>query len=158
MDGLNVDQNAPQNVEWPCSVSANSGTSYERSMSEHFQSPFVIFDHGTPIYPPNDLHQRTAEIIGGLSGLSPQAAVQELLKPRPLVPFSWHPAIAHMLRYYFEPYNNGHGMEERLLSLIPLMIKQPIEVAWQALRDELISHVDAFSGWSYSLQKVKIAK
>jgi len=94
-------------------------------MTEQLRSPFVIFDHGTPIYPPNDLHQRTAEMLEELSAFSPQAAVKELLKRRPLLPFSWHPAIAHMFEYYFDPYENGRGMEERLLSLIPLMLKQP---------------------------------
>jgi len=122
-------------------------------MTEQLRSPFVIFDHGTPIYPPNDLHQRTAEMLEELSAFSPQAAVKELLKRRPLLPFSWHPAIAHMFECYFDPYENGRGMEERLLSLIPLMLKQPAQVAWQALRDELITQIDSFSGWSYAWQK-----
>lgn len=122
-------------------------------MSERMHSPFVVFDHGTPIYPPNDLHERTAEIMDGMKALAPHAAVRELLKCRPLLPFSWHPALAHMLYHYQEEGNTYHGMEERLLSLIALMTKRPVLIAWRALRDELVRGIDAYSGWSFSWQK-----
>ncbi len=122
-------------------------------MDEQPQSPFVIFDHGTPLYPPNDLHERTAEILENLGALAPEVAVCDLLRPRPLKPFSWHPAIGHIFHHYQETCSKYHGMEERLLSLIPLMIKRPVLVAWQALRDELVSQIDAYSGWSFSWQK-----
>lgn len=122
-------------------------------MDEQLHSPFVMFDHGTPLYPPNDIRERTSEILQAIKDMTPEAAVRELVRPRPLKPFSWHPAIGHIFQQYQGSSGKQHGMEERLLSLIPLMVKQPVEVAWHALRDELVRQIDAYSGWSFSWQK-----
>ncbi len=122
-------------------------------MEEQQHTPFVIFDHGTPIYPPHDIHERTLEILEELQPLAPEVAVRELVKRRTLQPFTWHSAIAHIFQDYQEPGKRYHGMEKRLFSLIPLMVQQPSITAWHALLEELIKNIDAYSGWSFSWQR-----
>ncbi len=127
-------------------------------MDDQLGSPFVIFDNGTALYPPNDIHERTAEILGELSSLEPSAAVRELVKYRPLKPFSWHPVIAHTFRDYTTRPSDYRGMEGRLLSLMPLMIQLPVTVAWTSLCDELVRNIDVYSGWSSSWHKDRTEK
>jgi hypothetical protein len=122
-------------------------------MDERIQSPFVIFDHGAAFYPPNDLHERAAEISEEIRTLAPEDAVRELVKHRPIDPFTWHPAIGHIFGDYQDRDGHHHGMAQRLISLIPMMIVRPLEFAWRNLNNELINNIDAYSGWSFSLRK-----
>lgn len=120
---------------------------------ENHASPFVIFNHGTPTYPPNDLHDQAEAILAELARLSPVEAVKELTRYRPTTPFTWYPVLGKVFAWFNRSDDGFHGMEEPLLHLLKLMSKRPAEPAWRALRDELLQNIDAYSGWSFSWQK-----
>ena len=123
-------------------------------------TPFVRFSHGTPLYPPNNIHAAASNLLKDLENCSLEEALRKTILrgnisgQRIVLPeATWYAIFQDFLNCYAREFSHLEHIQALLIKLLRLMSKSPLETAWKEVEQFLLDHIDQLSGWDKCWQK-----
>jgi hypothetical protein len=119
------------------------------------QTPFVIYESGTPRWIANTIYDSADSTIEMFTKQSPDDAFADLRGRTQLVPHRLHDADSSAVwMTYFELFLTRQGDDTPTfaarLEMLRCMTQKPPEKAWASLGEYVLSNVDELSGWTSS--------
>ena len=118
-------------------------------------TPFVRFSHGTPLYPPNDIHEAASKLLKDLENCPLEEAFRKTIisgnisGQRTVLPeATWYAIFQDFLNCYAREFSHSEHIQSLLISLLSLMSDNSLETAWTEVKRFLLDHIDLLSGWS----------
>ena len=133
----------------------NSSNVEKKATDHSAQTPFVIYDSGTPRWIANTIYDSADSTIEMFTKRSPDDAFVDLRGRTQLVPHRLHDADSSAVwMTYFELFLTRQGDDTPTLAarldMLRCMTQKPPEKAWASLREYMLSNVDELSGWTAS--------
>jgi len=122
-------------------------------------TPFVRFNHGMALYPPNDIYSAAQTVIEGFNTTAAPDLFKVLIKRGRIygqfgvLPEStWYSVLNNFLNYHIGGSSNKAATLDDCVRAIQIMNCRPCEDAWLELKNYLIEKIDSLSGWNSSSQ------
>jgi hypothetical protein len=137
----------------------NSSIIEEQAADPSTQTPFVIYDSGTPCWIANTIYASAELAIATFAKPSAEDAFAELGVLTRAVPYRLHDADATAIwMSYFELFLTREGDDTPSLAarldMLRCMAQRPPDKAWGFLREYILRNADALSGWNASHVRV----
>jgi methylamine utilization protein MauJ len=130
------------------------------SQGDAKSTPFVRFDGGLPMYPPNNIYECAEIVLTKLDTQETKSIFDELVergdcsgKYGVLLKSTWFAIIGNFLRYRGQPDPGPPGWRELCIRGLRLMLSRPHQGAWDALKHYLTEDIDGISGWASSWKR-----
>jgi hypothetical protein len=124
-------------------------------------SPFVRYDHGTPLYPPNDVYECAQTVLNELKASDVNSTFEKLIQRGSymgqygvLPQSTWFAVLGSFFHYRTGERPDMAGWMECCLAGLRLMMRRPHQEAWPDLKEFLSKHIDDISGWTKSWRQV----
>jgi len=121
------------------------------------KTPFVRFDGGGTVFPPNNIYAATQIILEGLKAHTASDLFQGLIKKglvhgqyRVLPDSTWFAVLNNFVHYHARGASNQRTSLDSCVGALQIMARQPCEDAWLELRDYIVRDIDELSGWNSS--------
>jgi hypothetical protein len=123
------------------------------------ETPFLRFDLGEVMYPPNTIYRDAEVLLRQLDeGKRSSVIIGQLIRKGPvggqygvLRESTWFDLFRRFLIYRSDAMKDKAAAERNCIDALKLMCRRPHEDAWLLLREFIITRVDELSGWSDSL-------
>jgi hypothetical protein len=123
------------------------------------ETPFLRFDLGEVMYPPNTIYRDAAVLLRQLDeGKRSSLVLDQLIRKGPvggqdgvLRESTWFDLFQRFLIYRSDATKDKAAAERHSIDALKLMCRRPHEDAWSLLREFITTRVDELSGWSDSL-------
>jgi hypothetical protein len=123
-------------------------------------TPFVRFEGGWSLYPPNNVYECAQIIEERLNGHDFASLFNELIErgdcggSYTVLPRStWFATIGNFLHYRGQPDPGPPAWREFCISGLKLMMRRPHQAAWLDLKRFLTENIDEISGWASSWKR-----
>ena len=120
-------------------------------------TPFVRYDHGTPLYPPTNLYECAEIVLGKLRIQDIKSIFDQLIEKGSYVgnygvlPRStWFAVLGSFFRYRVTEELDVSGWEELCEEALKLMMLRPHQAAWPKLKEFLTKNIDDITSWTRS--------
>jgi hypothetical protein len=124
------------------------------------KTPFIRFESGTPVYPPNTIYECARELLrepeeANLTEMCVkltergQVGGQHTVMPAA----TWFALFENFFRYENDTPGPASKWQDYCRQGLQLMLERPHQAAWKNLKTFLKSDVDNLSGWNKSWQK-----
>ncbi len=123
-------------------------------------SPFVRYDHGTPLYPPNNLYESAEVVLERLRTQEISLTFDQLIEKGSyrgnygVLPHStWFAVLGSFFHYRTGDKPDVSGWMDLCIEALKLMVRRPHQAAWSDLREFLRENIDDITGWTTSWRR-----
>src|SRR3984957_18213344 len=123
-------------------------------------TPFVRYDHGTPLYPPNNLYECAQTVLEALATRDVASTFSKLIQKGSymgqygVLPNStWFGVLGSYFRYRTGDRPDNSRWMEHCISALKLMMRRPHQTAWPEVKEFLRENLDEITGWTTSWRR-----
>jgi hypothetical protein len=124
-------------------------------------TPFVRYDHGTPLYPPNSLYECAEIVLEKLKTQDVKSIFDQLIERGSyggnygvLRHSTWFAVLGSFFRYRVRDEPDASNWMEFCREGLKLMMPRPHQSAWSDLKQFITRNIDDITGWAKSWQRV----
>jgi hypothetical protein len=123
-------------------------------------SPFVRFEHGWALYPPNSIYECGGIVAEKVAANDFASVFSDLVEKGDcggsytILPRStWFAVLGTFFHYRGQPDDAPSGWREFSVAALKLMLRRPHQVAWSDLKRFLTDNIGEISGWTSSWKR-----
>ncbi len=135
-------------------------TSNMENLGDPENSPFVRYDNGTPLYPPNTLYECAEIVLESLRAQDVESTFNRLIEKGScggnygVLPRStWFAVLGSFFHYRTGNKPDPSGWMGYCIDTLKMMTRRPHQSVWPDLKEFLRKNIDDITGWTTSWRR-----